>query len=62
MHMVLRCDCGFRATGECEAELVAAAQSHAHDAHGTDVGAEVVAGLLRSRPAPPPAELEGGTP
>lgn len=60
--MVLRCDCGFRASGECEAELVSAAQNHARDAHGTDVGAEVVAGLLRPRRAPLSADLEGGTP
>jgi predicted small metal-binding protein len=60
--MVLRCDCGFRASGECEAELVAAAQNHARDAHDTDVGAEVVTGLLRSRAAPASADLEGGAP
>ena len=62
MYMVLRCDCGFRASGECEAELVTAAQNHARDAHGADAGADVVAGLLRSRPAPPCAESEGETP
>ena len=60
--MVLRCDCGFRASGESEAELVAAAQNHARDAHGTDVGAEAVAALLRSHPAPPSADTAGGPP
>ena len=60
--MVLRCDCGFRAIGACEAELVAAPQNHALEAHGTDIGAEVVAGLLRSRPATRSADAEGGSP
>jgi predicted small metal-binding protein len=60
--MVLRCDCGFRASGEREAELVAAAQNHARDVHGTDVDAEVVAGLLRSRPATRSADADGGAP
>jgi predicted small metal-binding protein len=60
--MVLRCDCGFRARGECEAELVAAAQNHARDAHGTDVGAEVVAGLLRSRGGPPSKDSDSEAP
>lgn len=60
--MVLRCDCGFRASGECEAELVVAAQIHARDVHGTDVGDEVVAGLLRSRNTPPSADAGGKEP
>ena len=60
--MVLRCDCGFRASGECEAELVAAAQNHSNDAHGTEAAAEVVQGLLRTRQARPCGEAHGDTP
>ena len=47
--MVLRCDCGFRVMAECEADLVAGAQVHASETHGSDVAAaEVVVELLRS--------------
>lgn len=52
MHMVLRCDCGFKVTGETEADLVVAAQAHASEVHGTEVAADVVLDLLRARPRP----------
>ena len=52
MHMVLRCDCGFKVTGETEEDLVIAAQAHGREVHGTDVPAEMVLGLLRARSGP----------
>jgi predicted small metal-binding protein len=48
--MVLRCDCGFRVAAACEADLLAGAEAHAREAHGTDIGSEEVRDLLRSRP------------
>ena len=50
--MVLRCDCGYETSGECEADLVAAAQAHSTEAHATDLGADVIRALLRSRARP----------
>lgn len=47
---VIRCDCGFEAAGDGDEELVARAQAHAQDAHGTDLPAELVLGLARPRP------------
>ena len=52
MHKVLRCDCGFRVVAESEAALVAGAEAHSREAHGPEVAAEVVAGLLGSNDAP----------
>lgn len=49
---VIRCDCGFEATGDGEAELVSRAQAHARSVHGMDVSAELVMGLAESK-APP---------
>jgi predicted small metal-binding protein len=47
---VIRCDCGFEATGDEDEELVAQAQAHARDVHGLDVPAQLVAELARPRP------------
>ena len=44
---VIRCDCGFEASGDEDEELVARAQAHARGAHGVDVPAELVLGLAR---------------
>lgn len=49
---VIRCDCGFEATGDGEEELVSRAQAHARGVHGVDVSAELVRGLAESK-APP---------
>ena len=59
--MVIRCDCGFRAAGESETELVIAAQVHAGDAHSVELAADTILGLLhRGRPVPCARE-EGDT-
>ena len=62
MVMVLRCDCGFRVAAESEAELVARAQAHAREAHGTDEAADVILALLHSRRPPQSDEAKGDTP
>lgn len=49
MHMVLRCDCGFKVAGDTEAELVTAAQAHAREAHDVHVSEDVVLRLVHSR-------------
>ena len=49
MHMVLRCDCGFKVAGDTEAELVTAAQAHASEVHDVHVAEDVVLRLVRSR-------------
>ena len=49
---VIRCDCGFEATGDQDDELVGRAQAHAHGVHGTDVAAELVLGLAKSDATP----------
>jgi predicted small metal-binding protein len=38
----LACDCGYMAHGADEDELVAAAQTHAWDAHGMKLSAELI--------------------
>lgn len=52
MRMVLRCDCGFKAVGDTEDDLVVAARDHASEAHGIDLAAEVVSALVRARHRP----------
>lgn len=42
---VIRCDCGFEAIGTTDEELVAGAQRHALDAHGTEVSRDLVLDL-----------------
>jgi hypothetical protein len=49
MARLIRCDCGFEATGDTDEEFVANAQSHAREAHGQDLTADVVLGLTRER-------------
>ena len=61
MHMVLRCDCGFRVAARTETDLVAAAQDHAKDAHGADIAAEVLIDLLRARRSGAPGDEDGAT-
>ena len=50
---VIRCDCGFEATGDGDEELVVRAQEHARDVHGMDVPAELVLGLAKVKGQPP---------
>lgn len=49
---VIRCDCGFEATGDQADELVGRAQAHARGVHGNDVAGELVLGLARSDATP----------
>lgn len=49
---VIRCDCGFEASGDGDEELVSRAQAHARGVHGMDVPAELVLGLAEAK-APP---------
>ena len=50
---VIRCDCGFEATGDGDDELVDRAQVHGRDVHGMDVPAELVLSLARAKTQPP---------
>ena len=50
---VIRCDCGFEATGDGDAELVSRAQNHALEVHGMEMAAEFVLGLAKARVQPP---------
>ena len=47
---VIRCDCGFEATGEGDDELVSRAQAHAREVHGTHLAAALVQRLARAKP------------
>lgn len=58
MDRIIRCDCGFEAVGTTDDELATAAQAHSRQAHGVELGAEVVRGLARSAEAP--VTKEGG--
>jgi predicted small metal-binding protein len=46
---VIRCDCGFEATGDGDEELVSRAQAHARGVHGIDVPADLVLDLAESK-------------
>lgn len=48
---VIRCDCGFEATGDGD-ELVTLAQSHAREIHDVEVPAELL-GLAPTKEQPP---------
>jgi predicted small metal-binding protein len=50
---VIRCDCGFEATGDGDEELVSRAQSHALEVHGMEMAAEFVLGLAKAKVQPP---------
>ena len=50
---VIRCDCGFEATGDGDDELISRAQNHARDVHGMDVPAELVLGLAKTKTQTP---------
>lgn len=41
---VIRCDCGFEASGDGDDELIIQAQAHARDVHNMDVPNELVSG------------------
>lgn len=57
---LIRCDCGFEAAEEDEAQLVTRAQEHARHAHGVDLPAELVLALAGS--TVPPAAPDGSAP
>ena len=46
---VIRCDCGFEASGDGDEELVDRAQVHARDVHNMDLPSEWVLDLAKSR-------------
>jgi predicted small metal-binding protein len=46
---VIRCDCGFEASGDGDDELVSRAQTHARDVHGMEVPADLVLGVARMK-------------
>ena len=50
---VIRCDCGFEATGDGDEELVSRAQNHALEVHGIQMTAEFVLGLAKANVQPP---------
>lgn len=45
---VIRCDCGFEATGDGDEELVGRARNHALEVHGMELPAEFVLGLAQA--------------
>ena len=65
---VLRCDCGFEASGADEDDLVGQVQRHAWEAHGMALSQSEALLLafraeLRQTPPPaiPPSQSTGGT-
>ena len=52
MQRVIRCDCGFEATGVSDDDLVPVAQAHARAAHDTEVSADMVLALARPHLGP----------
>ena len=61
MQRVIRCDCGFEATGISDDDLVPVAQAHARAAHDTEVSADLVLALARPHLAPATRPNEGET-
>lgn len=61
MQRVIRCDCGFEATGISDADLVPVAQAHARAAHDTEVSADLVLALARPHPGRPTRPNKGET-
>ena len=47
---VIRCDCGFEAAADGDAELLSRARAHARDVHGTELPADLVIGDGLSAP------------
>lgn len=52
MQRVIRCDCGFEATGISDDDLVPVAQAHARAAHDAELSADLVLALARPHPGP----------
>lgn len=50
---VIRWDCGFKATGDGDEELVSRAQNHALEVHGMEMAAEFELGLAKAKMQPP---------
>lgn len=49
MTAELPCDCGYVAAADKEDDLVAAVRDHASSAHGIDLTAKVILGLVAQR-------------
>lgn len=49
MTKVIRCDCGYTASGDSDEELIAVAQRHAREIHAMDLSPEQV--LAMAEPA-----------
>jgi predicted small metal-binding protein len=62
MERLLRCDCGFEIRAEDDAELVAAVQRHAFDAHGMRLTRDDVLQLARRLNAREAREQPAGGP
>lgn len=48
---LIRCDCGFEASGDGDEELVGRAQAHARNVHGMDLPSELVLDLAKPKTA-----------
>lgn len=53
---VIRCDCGFEATGNGDEELVSRARNHALEVHGMEIAAEFLLGLAKANAKVQPPE------
>ncbi|MDQ6948669.1 MAG: DUF1059 domain-containing protein [Actinomycetota bacterium] len=57
VERVIRCDCGFEAASDVDADLVERAQAHARQTHGSEVSADLILSLARPRtPTEPTTE------
>ncbi len=45
---VIRCDCGFEASGDGDDELVDRARAHARNVHNVDLPSDFVLGLAKA--------------
>jgi predicted small metal-binding protein len=61
VQRVIRCDCGFEATGISDDDLVPVAQAHARAAHDTEVSADMVLALARPHLGPAARPTKGET-
>ena len=46
---VIRCDCGFEATGDSDDELVTQTQAHAREVHDVEVASELLRELTGTK-------------
>lgn len=61
MQRVIRCDCGFEASGVSDDDLVPVAQAHARAAHDTELSADLVLALARPHLGPATRPTNGET-